>query len=158
MMIPTIRPRRRAACAALALWLAALVGCHSNPHDYQDTPPILRLVTIPAGATVVLEDMRLRLETPCDLPTELGLDDELSVSKEGCLPFHGTLRDLVQISRGTFELRLQRPIPAVTASRTPGTVSLRPETTAPRPTRRDRRRARCANGGTAFPRSVRIGT
>ncbi len=107
MMLPTVRSHRRGARAALALWLAAVVGCHSNPHDYQDTPPILRLVSIPAGATVTLEDMRVRVETPCDLPTELGLDDELSVSKEGYLPFRGTLRDLVQISRGTFELRLQ---------------------------------------------------
>lgn len=96
-----------AACVLAAAGLAlAASGCYSNPHGYQDTPPILRLVSVPSGATVDIPSMNLRLETPCDLPTELDLDDEISVSKQGYVPFRGTLGEIREISRRTFEVRL----------------------------------------------------
>ena len=94
---------RTFVAASLALVAS---GCYSNPHGYQDTPPILRLVSVPSGATVDIPSMNLRLETPCDLPTELDLDDEISVSKPGFVPFRGTLGEIREISRRTFEVRL----------------------------------------------------
>ena len=97
-----------AACGA---WALAAWGCsYSNPHGEQDTPPITRITTIPAGATIVIEPMNLKMETPCDLPTELDEDDEIIVTKKGYLPWKGPLSDLPQIARGTYQLRLeQRP-------------------------------------------------
>ncbi|MGQ9589515.1 MAG: hypothetical protein ACUVYA_04380 [Planctomycetota bacterium] len=95
-----------AGVLAAASFALAASGCYSNPHGYQDTPPILRLVSVPSGATVDIPSMNLRLETPCDLPTELDLDDEISVSKRGYVPFRGTLGEIREISRRTFEVRL----------------------------------------------------
>lgn len=96
-----------AASLSVALALAMFAsGCYSNPHGYQDTPPIRRLVSVPSGATVEIPKLNLRLETPCDLPTELGPSDEISVSKPGYVPFRGRLGELREISRWTYEARL----------------------------------------------------
>lgn len=106
----------RATCAlvrigaALAVVLAVALpsGCgYSNPHGRQDTPPILRIRTVPSGAIVILEEMNLKLTSPCDLPTELDPDDEISVSKDGYLPYKGPLGGLREIARGTYEIELK---------------------------------------------------
>jgi hypothetical protein len=95
--------------ALFSLSLALPLGCgYSNPHGEQDTPPILRLWTVPAGATVILADMNLKLETPCDLPTELDPDDEISISKAGYLPYKGPLSGLPEVGRGTYQIELVR--------------------------------------------------
>ena len=92
----------------LALTFAgATAGCHSNPHGYQDTPPICRLTTAPAGAKVLIEDLNLELETPCDLPTEIDGDSEIAISKDGYLPYKGPLNGLREVSRANFFLELR---------------------------------------------------
>ena len=81
----------------------------------QDTPPIKRLDTVPAGTTLVIERLNLRLETPCDLPTKLEPDDEIAVSKKGYYPFRGPIGDLPEIARGTYRLELQASTPRAPA-------------------------------------------
>lgn len=111
------RSGKAALPAVLSLVLLAACGAwgcsYSNPHGEQDTPPITRITTIPVGATVVIEDMNLRMETPCDLPTELDEDDEIIVTKKGYLPWKGPLSDLPQIARGTYQLRLEQLPPGL---------------------------------------------
>jgi len=118
----------RIADSLRATWTAALVpalatvtiltvaGCqlHRNPHDFQDTPPITRLDTIPRGAAVSIERFNLRLgkRTPVDLPTELRKTDVIAVTLDGYHPWHGAIGEIPQSARGTYELVLQPLAPS----------------------------------------------
>ena len=93
-------------------------GCqiYRNPHGIQNTPPIIRLHTIPDQATLTVRKEALggtiQLQTDCDLPAVIRPNDVIEVSKSGYLSWKGPIGDLPQIARGTYQLKLQPVVPA----------------------------------------------
>lgn len=96
----------RLSLVALSLLLGACG--YSNPHDGQELEPVTRFVTKPAGAKVLITRLNLSLETPCDLPYAVELDDELVVTHADHETWRGTLQDVPQIALGTYELTLRK--------------------------------------------------
>ena len=63
-----------------------------------------RLVTRPAQATATFPDRgNLQLETPADLPPDLGSRDRVRIEKSGYISFDGKLGQLPRIADGTYE-------------------------------------------------------
>lgn len=93
-------------CAVLAV--ALLPGCRSSAFDYRQLPDLVRLVTDPPAADVQVEGYVGRFVTPCDIHRDTVRDRNLTITKEGYAPFHGTLADIPAGQRGTFKLTLRK--------------------------------------------------
>ena len=64
-----------------------------------------RVVTVPPGATLKHVKENLEWITPCDVSENI-LGDEIVISKEGYSTYRGTIEELPQIARGTYQLKL----------------------------------------------------
>lgn len=91
------------------LTAVSLSGCksHKNPHGWQNLPHVIRIVTEPEGAELKLPGYNLLLITPADIERKIGPDDTLVITKEGYLPFRGSLADMPQIALNTYRVKLQ---------------------------------------------------
>ena len=104
--------------ASLLLGVASLVvsGCkiYQAPHGPQNTPPVVRVNSVPPGATISYVHPTLggnfQVGTGKDLPALLVKHrTEVTISKEGFVPWQGRLRDLTQVAIGTYLVEL-RPV------------------------------------------------
>ena len=93
--------------AAAALLFATSCN-YSNAHDTQELPPTFRVVSAPSGATLMIERLNMKLETPCELPHTVYPSDTVVIAMDGYVAFRGQIEDLPQVARGTYSCELGR--------------------------------------------------
>lgn len=98
----------RAPLAYCFLAAVLLPACSAPDIDYSQLPDLVRLITDPPGADVQLEGYVKRFVTPCDISREALRGRKLTITKEGYLPFHGSLGDITAGERGSFRLVLRK--------------------------------------------------
>lgn len=98
-------PRRVSPALLVALCLG---GCAGSDVDYSLLPDIVRIVTDPPGADLQLEGYPNRFVTPCDIKRETLRGRTITISKEGHVPFQGSLADIPSGERGSFKLTLRK--------------------------------------------------
>jgi len=111
-MVPRSPKSRLLGMAVASLVpLAVAPGCRTYPnaHGRQNQPHVIRITSEPSGATLTLHARDLDLVTPADVRMRGDSDERITIVKEGYVPFEGTLRDLAQISRNTYQAKL-RPL------------------------------------------------
>jgi hypothetical protein len=107
------RNRAVARVTALALFVAlvgalASSGCkiHHSAHGYQDLPHVIRITSMPSGATLILPERGLSLITPADVELKLTRIEPVRVEKKGYETFEGVLGDVPQVARNTYRVDL----------------------------------------------------
>lgn len=94
----------RLTCIMLVTVASLLSTSCANRLESQSTT--FRLETAPSGAVFLHLDSNLSLVTPCELSRDIEDSDAIQVSKPGFQTFHGQLRDIPRIARGTYRLEL----------------------------------------------------
>jgi hypothetical protein len=102
------------AAALLAAFLACGCTVYRNPHGPQDTPPVIRLTTVPEETLVELTTPGLgyqQLTGSCDLPAGVAKTTVITVSKDGYHPWTGPISALPQTGRWTYKVELKPLVP-----------------------------------------------